>query len=336
MNRYVERYVYDVTRRLNPNLRDDVSKELLANIYDMLPDQPTDEEIQAVLYQLGHPSEIASKYQTKERYLISPAVYDDYIKVMKWSALSLGLMLFAINFVQHLIATQSEPFGVMLSAILTNSIGGFIEGAWAAIVTVTITFIVIDRTVGKSRDTSNWKLTDLPELANDEEQPIQRTGIIFSLVFNTLFVGILIYLLYHHEQFIGWYTINANNQLEIITPLFNDRVLYFIPAFIVSLIVLWAVKLFSLTQSTKNLKVVIADTIENVLTFVIMIALVYARGIINPDFFETANAQVSIPNFQVEQGYEIAIHLIAVTGIVIIGIYLTLMIMKVYKERNPK
>lgn len=38
MNNLIERYVYDVTRRLPEKDRDEVSSELKSNIYDMLPE----------------------------------------------------------------------------------------------------------------------------------------------------------------------------------------------------------------------------------------------------------------------------------------------------------
>ena len=91
MSSIIDRYLYDVTRRLPENMRDDVEQELRANIEDMLPDNPTEEEIENVLESLGAPSKLAAKYRPNPRYLISPALFEEYISVLKIVAVVLAL-----------------------------------------------------------------------------------------------------------------------------------------------------------------------------------------------------------------------------------------------------
>ena len=57
----IERYVYDVTRRLPEKEREDVMKELRANIYDMLPEGASEDAVKKVLYELGSPVSLAEK-----------------------------------------------------------------------------------------------------------------------------------------------------------------------------------------------------------------------------------------------------------------------------------
>ena len=83
MKNMIERYVYDVIRRLPEDNREEVKKELYLNIDDMLGSNRSEEHIEQILLELGEPRLLALKYQTKERYLISPAYYDDYIRVLK-------------------------------------------------------------------------------------------------------------------------------------------------------------------------------------------------------------------------------------------------------------
>ena len=61
MSNMIERYVHDVARRLPEKDREDVKKELRANIYDMLPDGASDDAIKKVLYELGSPASLAEK-----------------------------------------------------------------------------------------------------------------------------------------------------------------------------------------------------------------------------------------------------------------------------------
>jgi len=61
MKQLIDRYIYDVVRRLAEKDRDEVSRELESNIYDMLPDDPSEEDIRKVLYDLGAPCGLAEK-----------------------------------------------------------------------------------------------------------------------------------------------------------------------------------------------------------------------------------------------------------------------------------
>lgn len=83
MKKIIERYIYAVTKRLPERMRDEVKEELNANIHDMLPKNPTDQDIDELLHKLGHPRELARNYHGEDRYVISPLFYDDYIQVLK-------------------------------------------------------------------------------------------------------------------------------------------------------------------------------------------------------------------------------------------------------------
>ncbi|HOK27788.1 MAG TPA: hypothetical protein PLI21_02040, partial [Methanomassiliicoccaceae archaeon] len=75
----IERYIQAVTERLPDGTRDDVARELRANIEDMLPDEAGEEDVREVLEKLGSPSALANEYRQSKRYLIGPAMYDAYI-----------------------------------------------------------------------------------------------------------------------------------------------------------------------------------------------------------------------------------------------------------------
>ena len=81
MNDYIQRYIYDVTKRLDEKQREDISKELEANIYDMLGENQSDENIKQVLTELGSPAKMAMNYK-EPMYLISPELFDDYKHVL--------------------------------------------------------------------------------------------------------------------------------------------------------------------------------------------------------------------------------------------------------------
>ena len=79
----IDRYVYAVVKRLPESTRQDVERELRANIQDMLPDDHSEADVRAVLAKLGNPYRLAEEYRETKRYLIGPSVYDSYITVLR-------------------------------------------------------------------------------------------------------------------------------------------------------------------------------------------------------------------------------------------------------------
>ena len=75
-NDMIERYIYAVTKRMNPKVREDVSMELRGLIDDMLLERcgdetPTDKDVRVVLTELGTPQELYAKYDDdKDKGLI--------------------------------------------------------------------------------------------------------------------------------------------------------------------------------------------------------------------------------------------------------------------------
>ena len=77
MENLIERYVYDVVRRLPEQEQDEVGAELRSNIYDMLPEDAGDADVCAAITELGSPLLLAEQYRQNPRCLISPALYDN-------------------------------------------------------------------------------------------------------------------------------------------------------------------------------------------------------------------------------------------------------------------
>src|SRR5690554_160935 len=109
-NKLIDRYVYDVTRRVESKSREEIEKELKSNIYDMLGDNPSDDEIKQVLLSLGKPSDLANKYRSNDNsYLISPKYYHDYIKTLKIAGI--------------IVLTFTLVFSILTFAFSINTLG---------------------------------------------------------------------------------------------------------------------------------------------------------------------------------------------------------------------
>lgn len=186
MSNLIERYIYDVTRRLPEKEREDVKRELNSNIYDMLSEDASEKEIKDVLYDLGSPALLAEKYRQKPRYLISPAIYDDYVHALKWILPMVGGILLALGMVLGTLdALNADTVNqsTVISALFSNGISMGISGAIQALVWVTVAFAIADRI--KSKD--NWKVEDLPQTLPNNKNVIPLSDSIAELILTIVF-----------------------------------------------------------------------------------------------------------------------------------------------------
>jgi uncharacterized membrane protein len=183
MNDLVERYVYEVTKRLPEKERQDVRQELEANIQDMLSDNPTDSEVREVLNRLGDPAILSEKYRQKPRYLISPDMFESYIRTLKLVVTIVGVVFMIIGVIMGVLETVGAPMeaseGIInqmidvFAAATAGGISGGIEGAFQALVITTIIFAIIDYSGQLSRQKQEkWTVEKLPK----EKVPREAKG----------------------------------------------------------------------------------------------------------------------------------------------------------------
>lgn len=198
MDQLIERYVYDVIRRLPEKEREEVKAELTANIYDMLSEEPGQEEIEKVLAELGDPAKLAVQYSQNTGYLISPAFYFDYIRTLKWIvpmiALIVGVVMMCVKVAEIIGMLGGNENTALLAKTVTSGmisagIGGAVEGAVQAVIWVTIGFVIAEKTqVSKEA----WNLKKLPEMPDVGSKPMSIADSIVELILPLVFFGILI------------------------------------------------------------------------------------------------------------------------------------------------
>lgn len=196
-NNLIERYVYDVARRLPEKDREDVKKELRANIYDMLPEGMGDEAVKKVLYELGSPASLAEKYRTHPRYLISPAYFDEYVNALKWILPLVGVLVMLIGFAVGAFdaaksGSTSVPF--VISGVLSQGVSMGVSAAFQALVWTTIGFVIAEHSGEKKPKVGEhgWRVEDLPEVQSAKAGIPLSEGIaelVLSVVFSI--IGIL-------------------------------------------------------------------------------------------------------------------------------------------------
>lgn len=105
---YMDRYIYQVIRRLPKAQREEVRMELEELISDMYADRGSMEE---VLTELGDPAEFAKQYQNEQKYLIGPEYFDTYlwfVKVVLICAAVPILIISLINAIGEIPAITSQ------------------------------------------------------------------------------------------------------------------------------------------------------------------------------------------------------------------------------------
>ena len=187
INDIIDRYVYDVAKRLSPSQCADIEKELRSLIDDMLADRigqqkPTIEDIETVLIELGRPIELAARYKDEKRYLIGPVYYDIYMLVLKIVLIAVTGGL-ALSMVIGTIVTPPQNVWKTIGMFFASEFSALVQAfAW-----VTFVFVLIERFADKDmvKKEWKWKPSDLPPVPN-EKATIKISEPIFGIIFGVI------------------------------------------------------------------------------------------------------------------------------------------------------
>lgn len=283
MNTLIDRYIYNVAKRLPENTREEVKKELRANIEDMLPERPSEEEIKKVLITLGDPRLLATQYRGKQRFLISPEWMDDYLSVLKIVLIvycSVALVFGLIDGIAENI--DNNIFGA-ISSIASYALSDVVSHAFQAFGIVTLIFVLIEKFNGKNKK-KPWDPASLPEVPKENSVKISRSGSIAGLIFGTIFGAIFIYLIMTNQFVIAW-TSNGETW-RISSPLFDAGVAAsFVPVFFLSLGLSILEEFVKIYHGHWNLPVVLVHTVSQIVSVLAFVFFVSQPGLFNVDFF---------------------------------------------------
>lgn len=182
----VDRYIYDVTRRLPEHQRDDVARELRADIVEMIEDQagdkkPTTKQVSSALLQLGRPSKLADSYRDQPRYIIGPEYYESYISLLKIILVVVIPIVVFLDLMAQLMVTQNA-----LGEVIAHVVGAGVEMTVHIFFWTTLSFIAISKvTTGKHmKEPSDWDPKNLPEVPTS--QTITRNESYFAIAWSLL------------------------------------------------------------------------------------------------------------------------------------------------------
>lgn len=315
MKDIIERYIYAVCKRLPEQMRDEVKEELNSNIYDMLKQNPSDEDIDHVLHELGHPRELARNYRGHDRYVISPLFYDDYIQVLKIVGIifvTVSLVFGTFDAIVNIEATTFiGGFAEVFAKIITNSLSSLVNAfAWTTVIFWVIEYIV------KNKKLPEWKLTDLPDLPNPKTTKISRVETLIGLVLGTAFSAVFIIFLIEYVEMIGIYE-NTVMVAQIFNPAVTDQ---FIVYFIISAVISFFVSLMKLHYGEWRISLAIAYTAQELMSSILFLIFIRMENLILNEAFVKVGSYLDLTGDAIRANFEKGITWITVFVIVVVSI----------------
>ncbi|MGH7566341.1 MAG: esterase [Gemmatimonadota bacterium] len=169
----IERYLEAVAARLQPKRRGEVERELRASILDALEARgaspESEEDVAAVLAELGEPSRVAAGYEPGSQYLIGPELYPLFrrvIRVTLYTLVGASALYFAVAL---LLGGQAEfRAGDLLKDTLETALGA----AVLAVVVIGVVFAWLQRSEvnvpARSRPGDRWDPRSLPSVSGPD------------------------------------------------------------------------------------------------------------------------------------------------------------------------
>ena len=181
----IERYIYEVTRRVPQETRDEIRLELQGLIDDMCAAEGC--SVEEALQKLGSPAEFAKRYRGDSNYLIGPEYYDTYIWLLKIALFGIGVSAIISAIAQGIIDVESWTgfFTNFFSELFTT----FINGTLSMVGVVTIIFAILERQKVKidikpeekwsvdelaknTASVKSWTPSSLPPIPDTSAQPV--------------------------------------------------------------------------------------------------------------------------------------------------------------------
>jgi len=329
----IEKYIHEVTRRLPETSRQDIALELESTIYDMLPEEYTEQDIYTVLENMGSPSLLASKYTDKPMHIIGPKYYDLYISLFK---LILPIVLI-FSLISIVLGKIADP--IADGAILEMLITIFSESIWTIIIVfihtffwLTFIFVILERTDGtkdqrpRSLTLKPWTPEDLksiPYVPKKKSISIYQayTSIFFSIIWGVIY--------FYANHVVGIYE-NAEQGFHMVTPVFQQEVLMvFWPLIILLIAAEIALSIYKLIQKQWTLLLASLSTVKEVVAVIIFVFIFMHENIFAPEFLHQLGELFQITPETLESR-------IVWGGIAITVLYAGITIFDMYRKANIK
>lgn len=222
----VKRYIAAVQRELPEAKRDEIGRELNANIMDqldMLSEQQgelTDTDIAAVLKQMGHPRTVAQQFVPPQ-----PLISLHYMPVYRYTLYMVLGVLFVLQVMGNTINWVNHDIGLLL--YLKGVADGFIKDGCFAFTAITITFALISADPAKAvtSQSDNWQPQQLP-VAGHSWQHISLQDIFTDLATYAFLLVVIWYPAAPSTEPRIWLTVQADMLLQWCSPLLVGGIIF--------------------------------------------------------------------------------------------------------------
>jgi len=205
----IKNYLYTVGKYLPTSQRDDILKDLEANIYELLEEAHGDreysqEEVEDVLYKMGNPKKVAESYLERPRYLIGPQYIDMYLLVIKVALLGISIGILVVSIIKFIVD------GDILQSLL-SLVGGIWNAGLVMVGIVTIIFSLVEHYGEKDnlpfdQADEKWSLESLESPPEDVDK-IKISDLVFESIFILAFLafinhGLPLPIIYENQSFV--------------------------------------------------------------------------------------------------------------------------------------
>ncbi len=287
-NEMIERYVYDVVRRLPEKQRQDIKEELITLIEDMLEERMDNgksekDNVEAVLRELGSPATLADKYRGDREYLIGGEYYSAYIQVLKivLICVAAGMLIAAgVSFCVKSIDSGMELNGlinVMEDGIV--SVAAIPGACIQAFGILTLIFAIMERNQVKLQDKSDWKLEELPKVP-EKKALIPRVDSVVGIVFTVL---VMIMFICVPELMGAW--LKSSDGVVVAIPAFNMTIWNTtLPLLLISMFAGLVDELVKLLKGRYCLTVLWTNIVTCLVNVIVAVKMLATSDVWNPNF----------------------------------------------------
>lgn len=277
----VYKYIYAVTKELPKKMKGEISVELKALIDDMIDGMDNtlseEEKVDKVLRELGNPKELANRYRGKERCLIGPNYYDNYIFVMKIVSLSIFIGISVVSGLSAIFSASSiaEMIGGYISSLFSAILQG---AAWVTGIFALLEYNEISVDTGTEQEV--WEPSQLPEMP-EKQALISRGESVFAIMLTTIIMSLFFFL----PEVIGIYYKRGGDSGFI--PLFNSEGL---ATFKVILFLVFSfnilIELIKIIRGRWTLKIAVITTVLNIISATLFLNIIYIKNIWNSEIVQ--------------------------------------------------
>ncbi|WLR46413.1 hypothetical protein LC065_12580 [Halobacillus litoralis] len=304
--RWIDVYLQEVERRLPEKNREDILLEIRSTIEDMLPENPTEEEVKDTLQELGDPVKLAHGYSERPMHLIGPRYYDTYISLIKM-ILPIAITISLITLIaENIMGSVDEGNLIMMILAIVG------EGVWRVISVgvqvffwITIIFALLERVdLGIDGEDlrsqrKKWVPEDLKKVAHvPKKRAISQWEVYGAFLWTAIWGTVY----FHADHLLGIYE-NQGEGLTFITPALNQDVLISYWAGVVLVIGLEiALALYKLLKKEWTKGVVWFNTIQELLSIGIFVWIITNERLFQPAFIGYIADLFGVNAAQVESG----------------------------------